>query len=299
MTRLSKASVRLGFAGLALLSGLAGYFGPAIRAGEGEIDPKPRLSYEFDAIRRFGLAVTDDANKKHLLTMSPNGNTNSTVVRIDGKLYEFGTKEGKFLDPKSGLGDNKKGEKCVWAVGDIQVTQALEIVPSLQPVKGKRLLDTALITWTLKNTGEKPHGVGLRCVIDTLIEDNDGNPFVVAGKEKELMKTSADFKGPEVPKFVKAIQEENLEKPGYTAYFSFKVGGGIVPPDRVLLTNWPGLSKEWEAPVKNLMGDSSVVLYWNPAPPLEAGATRQIGFAYGGGEVARGGEGAEKKESKD
>jgi hypothetical protein len=287
MPNLRSAHVRLSLSGLAVLISLSGL---SIRAGQGgDIDPKPRILYELSGIGQFGLAVVDAKDKKIPITFAPNGNTNSTVLRIDGKDVEFGSKAGKLLELKGKLGDGKKGEKTVWAIGDVQVTQALEIIPSRQVVNGKRLMDSALITWTIKNTGDKAHEVGLRCVIDTAVGGYDGNPFVVAGKEKELLKTSADFKGADVPKFVMGLEEEDLAKPGFAAYISLKVGGGVLPPDRFSITTWPGTTREYEVQVKNIMGDSAVVLYWNPAM-LEANASRgPLGFAIGGGEVSLGG----------
>jgi hypothetical protein len=288
MARFRSAGPRLCLAGLAALFGLAGLSGLPTRASQGgEIDPKPRIVFEFSGIRQFGLAVLDDKDKKNAITLAPNGNTNSTVLRIDGKDVEFGSKEGKFLELKAPLGDGKKGEKSVWAYEDVQVTQTLQVVPSKKEVNGKRLLDTALITYDIKNAGQKEREIGLRVMIDTLIVDNDGNPFVIAGKETDLLTTSADLKDKDVPPYVKALREADLKEPGFIAYFSLKVGDGIQPPDRFVITTWPGTTPVWDIQVKNIMGDSSVVLYWNPAK-MEPGASRRVGFAYGGGEVSLG-----------
>jgi hypothetical protein len=286
MASIPNTGVRLSLAGLVVLLGLAALPGDPSRAGQGgDVDPKPRILYEISGIGQFGLTAVDAKDKKIPITFAPNGNTNTTVLRIDGKDVEFGSKAGKIVELKGKLGEGKKGEKTVWSFGDIQVTQTLEIVPSNQPVDGKRLMDSVLITWGIKNTGDKAHEVGLRCVIDTAVGGYDGNPFIVAGKDKELVKTSADFKADVMPKFVKGLEEEDLAKPGYAAFFTLKVGGGVQSPDRFCITTWPGTTRDWEVQVKNITGDSAVVLYWNPAK-LEPNASRgPIGFACGGGEV--------------
>ena len=167
----------------------------------------------------------------------------------------------------------------MWIYEDIHITQTVEIVKSK-----KGALDTALITYQIQNKGEEAHKVGLRLLLDTFMVENDGTPFAVVGKKK-LIEDQADFKGKNVPAAVQVMEKADLEEPGLVAYFSLKVGGKVQPPDRFSITQWPKQEQNriaWNVPVMDIDGDSAVVVYWNPRD-LEAGASRTVGFAYGGG----------------
>jgi len=287
MTRRSHpSSWRL--AGPALLTaGLLVGLGFAVRAaGGGDDDPKskakPKILVAYSPIRQFGFRLLDKDGKPVPITFAQNGvangGTNLTVVRVDGKDVVFGDpSKGKWSPKSAPLGKDKLGQKSVWVHEDIHITQAVEIVKSQ-----KGVLDTALITYHIENKGEEAHKVGLRIVVDTLMVENDGTPFVVVGKKK-LIEDQADFKGKNVPEGVQVLEKADLEDPGLVAYFSLKVGGNVLAPDRFSITHWPqeGLNK-WDVPVEDIDGDSAVVLYWNPRD-LEAGAGRTVGFAYGGG----------------
>jgi hypothetical protein len=254
------------------------------------IDPDPRLAFRLGANRRFGLTVLKDAAGKAVnkrLTYSVDGSTNSTVVRIDGKDVEFGSAAGKWLAPDAKLAD---GVKSVWAVGNIHVTQILEIVPSKQPVAvaagaRKRLLNTCLVRFVIENHDTQEHNVGLRIQLDTLIGINDGVPFAVPG-HSDLVATKMDFpSAKQVPDFVQALERPNLRDPGTVGHMTLKIGG-LEPPSRVSLTHWPGATTIWEVPMVDIGGDSAVVIYWDADHVLKPKEQRSLGFAYGLGAVS-------------
>ena len=208
-------------------------------------------------------------------------------------------------DIKKGKGG---GHKSVWVYPDqkVTVTQFVEIVAGEQ----SRKLDTCLIRYVIDNKDAKEHRVGLRFMLDTFIGQNDGVPFTIPG-EKQLCETSKDFSRPDdVPDFVEALEHANLKDPGTVARVQLRLGSRIEPPSRVTIGAWPDpdlrkrddrCSQEktfWEVPVlpinaikevrpKEEEGDSAVVLYWD-AKPLPAGGLREVGFAYGLGQVASG-----------
>ena len=66
-----------------------------------------------------------------------------------------------------------------------------------------------------------------------------------------------------------------------------KLGGGLEPPGRVSLTHWPGGNAPWEVGMRQMGGDSAVVIYWHEKV-LKPGQRRQFGFAYGLGGVDAG-----------
>jgi hypothetical protein len=285
---------------------------PRVRAyfEDGGIDKERKES--LPAHMRFGVAALGPSKPKEAytkLTYSLYGRTNSTVVRIDGNDHAFGVRGGhweKQTDRPDGKGKTPAlrgttkwgGEKteCVWRFNDgIQVTQTVEVVPG-EPIETragfKRLLDTVLVRYRLENKDDKPHQVGLRFLLDTLIgmkddglTPNDGVPFTVPGLSG-LLDTCHDFVPPTpVPDFVQVLQKPDLKEPGLIALLNFKVGSGVEVPMRVALTRWPGVSLLWEIPVVPMRDDSAVAIYWNPRE-LKPGEKREVGFCYGVGGVA-------------
>jgi hypothetical protein len=269
-----------------LLGGL-GAAGPVQEDGD-EPKAKPKILVSYSPIMQFGFRLVGKGGKAAPITYfnpqsgTADGGTNLTVVRIDGKDILFGVpNQGKFAPKSAPLGGGKLGQKSVWVNGDIHITQAVEVVKSKKGVP-----DTALITYHIENKGDEAHKVGLRILVDTLVGENDGTPFVVVGKKK-LIEDQADFKGKSVPDAVQVMEKADLDEPGVVAFFSLRVGGKVQPPDRFSITHWqqPALNK-WDVPVQDIDGDSAVVLYWNPRD-LEAGESRIVGFAYGGGLVGQ------------
>ncbi|HKI37048.1 MAG TPA: hypothetical protein VKA46_34665 [Gemmataceae bacterium] len=200
------------------------------------------------------------------------------------------------------------GRKSTWVYPDqqVEVTQFVEVVAGEQ----SRKLDTCLVRYVIRNNDTIEHRVGLRFLLDTFIGENDGVPFTVPG-EKELCQDKKDFSRPdEVPDFVEALENADLKNPGTVARVQFRLGDRIEPPSRVTIGAWPdsrlyGRDKDcrqqttfWEVPLLPIntikevkpdetSGDSAVVMYWD-VKPIAAGASREVGFAYGLGNVAAG-----------
>jgi hypothetical protein len=197
-------------------------------------------------------------------------------------------------DPRKG-----EGHKSVWVYDQEQVTvtQFVEIVPGEQ----SRKLDTCLVRYLIENNDRRDHRVGLRFMLDTFIGSNDGVPFTIPG-EKELCDTVKDFRTTgDVPDFIQALEREDLTNPGTIALLQLRLGGRIDAPDRVTLGAWPNpvlapkdprCQQEktlWDVPlfpIKTVTPpDSCVTMYWNEKT-LKAGEKREVGFAYGLGNVA-------------
>jgi hypothetical protein len=66
---------------------------------------------------------------------------------------------------------------------------------------------------------------------------------------------------------------------------NLKLGEGIEPPSRVLLTHWTDKLADWDVPEQPIANDSAVVLYW-AEKSLAAGGKRQLGFSYGLGSLS-------------
>lgn len=279
--------------------------------GDDFIDTTQRLGLFFDYADKpdkginnhmtFGLAVVEPANPKVVdkqLTFDLRGRTNSTVLQIDGQDRLFGNPQsGKWEDrPKPQGRYGGRAATFIFTQEQILATQRVEIVPgeSLEMAPGvfKRLLDTCLVRYTLKNRDNKTRKVGLRVLLDTLIGKNDGVPFTIPGSGK-LISTHEDFqpsnpknKKP-IPDFLQVLEFESLRGPGTIAHLNFRISEKLEAPGRVSLTNWPGgdYLRRFEIPVTDIGTDSAVVMYWLPAD-LEPGKTRELGFSYGLGNLS-------------
>ncbi len=239
---------------------------------------------------RFGLHVLDDQGKRtgKKLTFHAAGLTSNTCVKIDGKEYLFGEQPGKWRVKEAALGKGRAGVRSVWEYPEgVTVTQLVEIVRGEQT----GLLDTCSVEYVLENESAKPHQVGIRFLLDTMIGSNDGAPFIVPGAAA-LVETSADYKGEQVPPFVQALESLDFKKPGVVATLKLKLGGDVEAPGRVTLGGWPAKESKqpgandgltlWNVPVFSIkaLNDGAAVLYW-PEQKLGPKQQRRVGFAYG------------------
>jgi predicted secreted protein len=265
---------------------------PSFIAPNAEVDPKPRVLCRFGPLMRFGITAVETGK---LLTYAFDGNTNQTMLRVNGETGEFGGPAGRFVERDFRLPPEPSrkafgGSRSVWVSGKMQYTQLIELVPNKQPTtasgKSKFLIDTVRVQYIIENKDMRPMNVGLRCQVDTLIGGNDGVPFAIPGLSG-MVTTFADFPraGP-IPDFIQALERPNLQNPGTVAHMSLKLGGDIEAPGRVSLTHWPGGTfPEWEVPLVPIQRDSAVVLYWADKA-IKPGEKRVVGFAYGLGNVA-------------
>jgi hypothetical protein len=286
---------------------------PSPQAEADDVDPTPRVGLYFDSgeskMLSFGLVKVDpsdpqNAGKYSRLTFDPKGQTNSTVISIDKMPILFGGSSGKW-EEKPVKFENRQGMAGTWAISNIAVTQAIEVIAGepveLAPELYKRLYDRALIRFKIKNKDSRKRNVGLRFILDTMIGQNDMPPFTLPG-EKTLVDTFKDFPTAQsVPDFIQALENANIQSPGIVAQLGFRLGEKLEAPSRVSLTHWPGSQyQSWDVPVitmqplkpKDLKGlpghfkalppqaDSAVVIYWQEKE-LGPGQVRELGFTYG------------------
>lgn len=303
----TKVNVRLGVAGMKPEDSDGDHGEPAI----------------WEPSMRFGLVMLnepDPESPEHFkrLTFDEQGGTNNTCVKLDGHEWLFGerpfhTEDGYFFGSWPGRwqdrdlplgtdsdGRERLGRKSVWMYDreQVRITQIVEIVAGQQT----RLLDTCLVRYRIENTDDRPHRVGLRFLLDTYIGANDGVPFTIPGTN-QLCDTRRDFNRPqEIPDFIQALEHESLKEPGTIAHLQLRVGG-LEAPERVTLGAWPNPRLDtidprcrqektrWEVPVLPIKSltppDSAVTMYWQERE-LAPGASREVGFAYGLGQVSSG-----------
>jgi hypothetical protein len=280
----------------------------------GPIDSRKFVMIKFDE-GRAGEDYTDSMNfavhkldpdnpnvPSVKLNWYPNGFGNSIVARIDNQDYQFGvTTFGLWAKgSETGIDVDKQGGKkrsFLFQGKGIMVTQTVTIVPTdpveVKPGEFKRLPNTCLARYEIKNMDTRSHNVGLRIVMDTCIGDKDDVPFMFPGVN-EPVATSMKFESPGVPDFVQVLERPSLRDPGTVVQLGLRVSDKFEAPTRLLLTRYPGALPDvdkktalgkWEVPVVNFGNDSSIVMYWD-IKDMKPKGTRELAFTYGLGTVS-------------
>ncbi len=271
--------------------------------------PTPTADYREAVVKigygrdgRFGLSTTTgdpatNTDNHKLLTFSPQGETHNTRVWIDDDSVVYGDtgllgyfSSGEFRKSP----DNAAGEvSSVWISQEIAVTQTLSYVYGTSTGR----VDTIQIKYELTNESSQTKEVGLRILIDTLIGDNDGVPFVVPGRSG-ITDRAVDLRGDAVPDFIQALEFSNLTEPGVIVHLTLQ-GADATRPNRLVISAWCDKVDVWEY-YRSLGGDghplnrcgrnantpdSAVGLYFDPQP-LAAGEARTIITYYGLGGIS-------------
>jgi hypothetical protein len=248
------------------------------------VDLTPRVQVEKRPDGRFGLVCLggnpdDPSDDGKRLTFSPDGKTNNTRVMVDGRSPILGDSEGEIVEPWHTGPDGS--EVIAWSFRDVLVRQSLRLMPG--DVSGR--LDTIRVAYHLKNEGTTARSVGLRVMLDTLIGDNDGVPFIVPGREG-MVTSPVLLRGADVPDFVRSLERKDLASPGVIVDINLVPAEGEARPDTLLLSHWPGENAQWNYNRRQPFGDDTAAgLYYSPAP-LEPGRSRSIGFSYGLGTIS-------------
>ncbi len=274
----------------------------------------PEKDHDYHDSMNFAVHKIDPRDKNApsvKLNWYDNGFGNSIVAQIDGKDAVFGDagisgkwyRDDKVDYTKGGLPAGKYGGKrrtYDFQREGILITQTVTIEPGdpvpVGPNDYQRFLTTCLVRYKIHNADGQSHRVGLRVLMDTCIGKNDGVPFILPGVD-ELVTTFKDFRAPNIPDFVQvvgrpdrdAFEKVELNDPANVVLqLNLRVSDKFEAPERFLLTRYPGregkVHNKWQIPVRNLDGDSAVVIYWEPRE-LKKGASREVGFTYGLGNV--------------
>lgn len=230
----------------------------------------------------FGLVAAGGRR----LTFSPDGTTNSTLVKPAGKR----ARPLAQLTPILRCARRRGAWTGAWATESgpaaVRLTQRIELVTG--PTTQTR--DTLRVEWQLWNPGRRPRALGLRVMIDTLIGMNDGVPFLAAGRQG-LVSRSIELIGAAVPGWVQALERPDPLEPGTIVHLTLR-GAGATPPDRLVIDRWPGAERDrWEmfrGPGRSWSDgypDSAIACYWDPIA-LEPGQSRRLSFLYGLGGIS-------------
>ncbi|MBL8798535.1 MAG: sigma-70 family RNA polymerase sigma factor [Planctomycetia bacterium] len=270
-------------------------------------DPTPRLRLAFSQSQRFGIVCTQlrdplDPERWKRLTREENGLTNNTCFRIDGLDYLFGVEVPGVRwarDRNNKPIRDVKLDEHTWQAAVEVLDQggkpAIRITQTVQLIRGEMtgLLDTVLVRYDLLNLDVRPHTVGLRFMLDTLIGGNDGVPFLIPPGEQSagrLLDSMEIFNSRTVPAFIRAIETDKLEdRMATVAELNLKLQG-YEPLDRLVICRWPDNSEirwDWdfrpmnEVPQKS---DSCAVLYW-AQQSMRPQSERRLAFTYGLGQI--------------
>ena len=250
-------------------------------------DPKPvdaavddpfnsRLSVAVGATGRFsagafpGASGAATTNSFKLSYGWPSTGTSYTTVRIDGVNNIFGA--GGLSQAPTDVDGNTNDS--TWTSGAIRVKQRLQLVSN--PDTGQ--VDTAAVSYTVTNTGATAHSVGVRMMVDTDVNNNDGAPFRVPGVGS--VTTERSFVGTDVPAAFQVFS--SLSDTTHIAGARFR-GATTTTPDRVIIGTWPHLnSSPWDDTTNGsaVTADSAYAAYWDPFS-LDANQSRTVTTYYG------------------
>ncbi|MCA1055228.1 hypothetical protein LCM10_09555 [Rossellomorea aquimaris] len=202
--------------------------------------------------------------------------TSFTSLKVDGKEKVFGNQpEGEVVSPPQNIDDQTN--QTVWKTGDVSVKQVLK--STINPATG--IDDAIQVRYTMTNTGDSNHDVGLRLMIDTMVGGNDSAPFKVPVNDEVVsIDYEKEFTGDEVPEFWQAF--ESFDNPQISSHYTMG-GERATKPDRFVIANWGSInSTKWDYQVRENQntGDSAVGMWWNPVT-LAPGETKTITTYYG------------------
>ena len=256
-----------------------------------EVNPGPTETGRFSIESIKGDPSTESDDYKILIYGRPRPWTSFTTMRVDGVDYVFGgttkkrsgrsAKYGEVTEPPHLDGTNAVVTKC--KIGGLEVTQRLQIASG--PESG--LLDSIKISYSIRNTDDKPHRAALRIMLDTLLGTNDGAPLKVGEKN---ITAETKLVGEGVVDYWVAF--DSLENPGVVARGTLK-GEGLTAPDEVIFANWGKFADHpFEVPFVEGQSfvregedelDSATALYWKEqeiAPSGEMKFATMYGIDY-------------------
>ena len=123
-----------------------------------------------------------------------------------------------------------------------------------------------------------PHSVGLRIMIDTMLNGNDAAPFRIPGLGDVTNETL--LTGAAVPSYWQAFN--SLANAAIASQGTLR-GADATTPDRFGVFNWSSIDSQlWDytPPLNNPTGDSAVAMWWDPVNLAPGGALTLVTY-YG------------------
>jgi hypothetical protein len=238
---------------------------PSTRAAVATVsDPfNTRLSVVVSANARFSVGAFPDAvtgaataGSFPLLFGWPTTSTSFATVMVDGVPDVYGLTGTQVQAPtETPAGD----DTSAWSDGEVTTRQTLSLAAN--PDTG--LVDAVRIAYTVTNTGSLAHSVGVRVLLDTDIDNNDGAPFLMAGAGP--ITTEEDLTGAAVPDHFQVLPALGADTRLAGATLR---GSGATAPDRLVFADWPQIeAAPWDytiTPGRPITTDGAYAVYWNP-----------------------------------
>ena len=245
------------------------------------IDSVPRVALQFLRNDRFGVVTTsgnpdDPSDDNQRLTYSRNGETNNTRFTIDARQPDL--KELQIVSSNR-LVENGAYE-AEWRDGDVQIKRNIRLVAG----ETSRRFDQIEVAYTITNSGQSQHTIGLREMLDTLIGANDGVPFIVPGQDG-LVNSVTSYGGNQVPDLVLALERPDLTDPGVIVEIGLRARQSERPIE-VVLSHWPGSNAIWNYDRNRPIGSDSAIGIFYEIRTLSPGESRYLAYSYGLGTIS-------------
>jgi hypothetical protein len=243
------------------------------------VDPAQRVKYNYVGNFCYGLYVDN------VILCCGDGAIRPSF-RVDNQNF-FAPQAPAQPLPASKSGKQRTGMQCSYSPPNtkVTITQILEVVPSKPPASAapgqKRKRDTLLTKYVIENKDTKPHSVGVRVRIDTMVRNNDGALFASPTTHPGKILNGIELKGKQLPEWMQILEVPDLKNPGFVGYYTLKLGK-LEGPSRFICTAHGAGDNGWDVAVAQSQGDSDCVIYFEPVM-VPAGGKREVGYAYGGG----------------
>ena len=205
------------------------------------------------------------------------------TFKIDGQAIMPGN-GGQFITmngplPKSASGKVRKGYMNVWQMGDLRITQTVELTPTKPSTPGgKRQYGAVLVKYLLENIGKQARQVGMRTYMDPYVVSNDACQFAAPNRPGKIL-DGVEFKDKDMPDYVQLLERSDLKNPGYVAHLTFNLGLAD-KADRLVLSRHGSARDNWDMQVIGGGGDSALGFWFNPKE-IKPGGKRELAYAYG------------------
>lgn len=247
----------------------------------GLVDPVKRINFDVNAFQQgnFYLNIRTIGNQTLHLSHFPS-------FQINGQIYQAG-QGAQFEAPKNlpdGPGGKKRdGKSTTCKIGDIRITQTLELHPSKAAGPGKkRLMNNVLVSYSFENKGARPATVAVRTYMDTYVIDNDGCLFAAPVTHPGKILDGVVLQDKTLPPYLQMLQRPDLKNPGFVSYLTLNVGSKFEKANKLVCTRHGAGFGGWDMPAMPAMFDSAVGFYW-PAKELNPGMKRDVAYVYGEG----------------
>lgn len=222
--------------------------------------------------------------------------TSFVTVRIDGKDYIFG-------QDYNWLGINTSPMK----VPVITNTGTGQLISTSWSIKGYTITMQAALAkdagdsdlrsnvgfaFTVENKNKQAGSVGIRVLLDTALDADTDNPYLITDLNNAPVRTETEFSGAEMFSQIRGM--DSLSSPRQMCYALLTGWAQDSAPDRAIVGHWANLANTRYdyTPDPNCdftdrgnvyrTADSALAFYWSEAE-LAAGGTREAQFLYGVG----------------